>query len=288
MIPAGQTFGLTRPRFSSDTSLLITDAQGAPAIVGVADMIGRPAGLRWRNYMKTAVRLIRKRLLESHLESLEERAVFLQEQLSHHNRIIREVSRHHDQTAFGFCIAAAAVAGAQCSLNWLGDCRAYRIRRVSGRSPAIECRVLTQDHNALETMIRSEGARSLFRGEMQELGKTILYHLGTDPDRADAVLLAQQVTLELERGECLLFMTDGVTTPLTRVLLNRNQDLLDNGSLYLENFLSEWLSEQPEALDRELPWEIVVRRLVQHVELFTHQYPTYRDDIAVTGYFLPS
>lgn len=278
------SFGLARPQFSSDASLRIDDAENRPALLGVADMIGRPLHLTWRNYMKSAEPMIQKAFLKRNPVTLDERDSFLQEQLLHHSAMIREIARRHDRSAFGFCIAFAAVAGSRCRIHWLGDCRAYRLRRSAADSPAWESLALTRDHNALDALIRTEGEHTLFRNEMQEISRNLSCFLGMDPEVVKTELLAQQVELELEPNDCLWMVTDGVYAPLLRVLLDRTRDRLDLPGLYLEGFLPEWLNDQPETDDFEIPWETLTRRLVRDVEIYTRRHASCRDDIAVTGY----
>lgn len=283
-----RSFGLTRPRFSSDTSFSIVDGEGRPALIGVTDMIGRPTGLRWRNYMKTAVRMIQKAFLSTAPASIEERAGFFRDQLRQHGRLIRKIALAHDRTAFGFCFAGAAVSGPHCRIHWLGDCRAYLLRRVPGNPAGWECQALTRDHNALDAMIRTEGERTLFRNEMQEKSRNLGAFLGMDDEPARIELESQKVPLELGQEDCLLLISDGVHGPLLRVWLDRTRDRLDQQGLYLESLLKDWLGQQPETDDPRVVWDPMVRALIHDVELYTRRHPDCRDDIAVTGYHMES
>lgn len=253
-------------------------------MLGVTDMIGRPSGLRWRNYMKTAVRLIQKEFLSATPDSLEDRAAFLRNQLLHHGRMIREIALSHDRTAFGFCFAGAAVSGSRCRIHWLGDCRAYRLRRTPGNPTVWDCLALTRDHNALDVMIRAEGERTLFRNEMQELSRNLGGFLGMEEEPARAELDRQQVEVELGPEDCLLMVSDGVHGPLLRVGLDRTRDRLDLQGLYLDPLLKDWLASQPETDDPVVDWEPMIQALVRDVELYVRRHPDCRDDIAVAGY----
>lgn len=277
-------FGLTRPRFSSDTSFAILDARGRPALLGVTDMIGRPIRLAWRNYMKAAVGLIQREFLSAAPDSLEDRAAFFRAQLLRHSRLIREIARKHDRSAFGFCFAGAAVSGTRCRIHWLGDCRAYLLRRPPGDPPAWECAALTRDHNALDLLVREKGELTLFRNEMQEMSRNLGGFLGMEEEPARAELESQEVRADLGPDDCLLLVSDGVHGPLLRVWLDRTRDRLDLPGLYLGGLLGEWLGRRPETDDPRVEWEPMIRDLVRDVELYTRANPACRDDIAAAGY----
>ena len=64
----------THPRRSSDYSLRAVDREdgAVAAVYAAADMIGKPRGLKWRNYMRTLEILFTRHLKTAGFANLEE------------------------------------------------------------------------------------------------------------------------------------------------------------------------------------------------------------------------
>lgn len=285
MSGALHAFRLSRPRRSSDACLLVRDAAGEPLVGGVCDMIGRPAGLAWRHYARTAQRQIQRALKRTAAGSLDALCDTLRDEFRKQNLQIREAARRHDRSAFGFCAAFAARRADRFRVISLGDCRVYRLRAPPpGATGPFCCESLTRDHNALERAVRESGGLTLFRDEILRLGKRLDVFLGADPRRVEEVLRAEGREWTLGPRELLLLVSDGVYVPLLRALMDRTVDRMGPGDLYLESFLAEWLSGRPEAGASPPPWERWVRRLVRDAESYAALHPAYRDDMAAMGW----
>ena len=191
----------TYPRQSSDIVLAAESADPAwPARVFAAcDMIGRPGVLQWGHYMRRVERDLRAAVNRERPVDLEALTALVRRVLRTHNEIVRLIRQRHDHTAFGFCLAVAAIWGSEARIHWLGDCRAYRLR--GGR---VQC--LTRDQNRLQAAVEEAGDKglTLFINEMASLSHQLDGFLGMEGEaEMDALLDAQEVRVRFD-GETAL------------------------------------------------------------------------------------
>jgi serine/threonine protein phosphatase PrpC len=284
-------FTFTYPRRSSDFCLRAV--RGPRAIFGVADMIGHPRGLRWRNYMRVMNRQLAHSLRAAAHADVAALTDFLREQLLWHSRQIHNFRVTHDRAAFGFCLAMAATHGSDCRVVWLGDCRAYRVRRggvdsASGdRQFDVTC--LTRDHNALGEAVGSNAGFTLFQNEMIEKSKQLGAFLGIDNDDLVARLLLEAVTpVDLTSEDCLFLMTDGIYMPHLRAQMDSANFRLSTATYYLE----EWFRNLLVAADRRIPadeanyWPEIGTILVEETLRYAAKRRQYLDDMAITGVYM--
>ncbi len=290
--PVVEYFEFSYPRRSSDFCLRI---QCPPRMVfGVADMIGHPHGLRWRNYIRVLNRFIAELLRHTQtVGTLDEIVAALREHLLWHDRQIYEFRMAHDRSAFGFCLILAVVDSTGARLLWLGDCRAYRVRRRSARSadrPAVfdvEC--LTKDHNALGQTLEQRGELTVYQAQLPEMTKRLGAFLGIGVEPVVRGLLEHSVTLPaLTADECLLLMTDGIYMPHLRAQLEGIQQRLSRSQYYLET----WFADRLSAADERIPldefnyWPELATVLVEETLDLTRRRRHYRDDMALVGMYL--
>ena len=284
-------FTFTYPRRSSDFCLRA--ARGPAAVFGVADMIGHRRGLRWRNYMHVMNRQLGHALRSEATRDVATLTDAVREQLMWHSRQIHNFRVTHDKAAFGFCLAMAALHGSDCRVFWLGDCRAYRVRRgdvdPSSGDRRFEVTCLTHDHNALGESVDREGGFTLFQNEMVEQSKRLGAFLGLDNDDRIAGILRDAVTpVALTPDDCLFLMTDGVYMPHLRAQMDAANFRLSRSTYYLET----WFQNLLIAADRRIPageanyWPEIGTILVEETLRHTAKRRQYLDDMAVTGVYL--
>lgn len=288
---APEYFTFTYPRRSSDFCLRA--ARPPSAVFGVADMIGHPRGLRWRNYMHVMNRHLGHAIRAAPAADAAALTDALREQLMWHSRQIHNFRVTHDKAAFGFCLAMAAMHGTDCRVLWLGDCRAYRVRRgdvdpVSG-DRRFEVACLTHDHNALGEAVGRDSGFTLFQNEMIEQSKRLGAFLGLEDDDLVARLLREAVTpVTLTPDDCLILMTDGIYMPHLRAQMDAANFHLSNATYYLE----AWFQNLFSAADRRIPanegnyWPEMGTILVEETLRHTARRRQYLDDMAITGVYL--
>lgn len=280
------------PRRSSDYSLRATDsADGAGAAVyAVADMIGKPRGLKWRNYMRTLEALLTRHLKSAAFSSMDDVNAWLIGELTRHCEIISQIRTTHDRDAFGFCLALAAAFGERLRIHWLGDCRAYHLSRRCDPAgqPAFTARCLTRDFNELGRLLDERRELRLFRRDLMALGKRLHSFLGhPDLPAIRDLLLRQTETVVLRPDEAVVMMTDGFYLPQVRKNLEHTADILTPATFYLESELQRQLAE----IDSRLPaqtydyWPEVFTYLIDQACQAAHEQKAYRDDIAVMAVY---
>lgn len=287
-------FTFTHPRRSSDFCLRAAGPAAGdvtPVVYGVADMIGHPTGLRWSSYMGVFERQL-KRVLRAGApadpEALHRIVLdFLAEQSVRLNRF-RSV---HDRSAFGFCVCMAECFGRRVRVVWLGDCRAYRLRRRGrGRDvPAVfEAECLTEDHNDIARLVREGEGTILFKHELVERSKCLNRFLGIDDDDAVRDTLARShLDLELGPGECLVLLTDGVYMPHVRQLVENASERLTMDRYRLETWLCAMLADVDQHIPSVEPdyWEELVSIFLEQTLAHTRRHRRFRDDMALVGIY---
>ncbi len=289
-------FTFTHPRRSSDFCFAAESPAEGPlgAVYGVTDMIGRPRRLTWRNYMRTAQRQMQQRMDRERPGTLPGLVGTLRDELLRHNGIIGELRRQHDREAFGFCSCFAAVHGKRCRVLWLGDCRAYRIRRhprpKPGQSP-FSVRCLTRDQNELGALVEKQEEVALFRNDLLSLGRHLVCYLGCDEEARVRGQLEEHVAdTVLTDDDCLLLATDGFYLPLARAMLDVTNFRLSRASYYLETWMENLLAVTADLgpRRRQATWEQLAGVLVEHALRQGRRHKLYRDDMAVFGLHLPA
>lgn len=288
---APEYFTFTHPRRSSDFSLNAT--AGDCSVYGVADMIGHPHGLRWRNYMRVMNRHLKTSILKAGPSDAASLSRLITDQLLWHSRTIHEFRVQHDREAFGFCLALAGMHGVDCRVVWLGDCRVYRVRRgARDRNTgmrAFDVACLTKDHNALGELVEKRGDVVLFRDEMIKLSKRLGAFMGMDSDDVVAARLAASVTpVVVQPGDCLLLMTDGVYTPHLRAQMDSANFHLSHDTYYLESWFAHLFAEASLRVpDGEFNyWPEMATILIEQTLRHVRRRKRYRDDMALTGVYL--
>ena len=285
-------FTFTYPRRSSDFCLCAL--RPPRALFGVSDMIGHPEGLRWRNYMRVLARDLRRLIEGDAGAGLAELQARLTGHLLWHDQQIFEFRQRHDRAAFGFCVLFVFLEGVAGRLHWLGDCRAYRITR-SPRDPAdgsrrFRVRCLTRDHNALAALVEDRGEITLFRDEMIEQAKRLNAFLGLGVEEHNRELLTRATPIEpLTTDDCLLLMTDGLYVPHLRASLDGLNFHLNHERLYLESWLARLLEEADRRIPDDEPnyWSELATILVEETLKLVRHRRHYRDDMALTGIYVP-
>ncbi len=288
--PPLEYFTFTYPWRSSD--YCVQAVCPPKALFGVSDMVGHPHGLRWRNYMRVLNRYI-GRLLSHHpatdLAGLQE---LLTEHLLWHDRQIFAFRQLHDQAAFGFCVLFAFFDGTAGRIQWLGDCRAYRITRgpiaADGRR-AFRVRCLTRDHNELAEAVAREGELVLFRDELMERSKRLGAFLGMGDSQHNRNVLVRSVSIDpLTPDDCVILMTDGIYIPHLRASLDGINFRVNRDRLYLESWFAHMLTEADLRLPPDEPnyWPELATILVEETIKLVRRRRHYRDDMALTGIYL--
>lgn len=282
----------TYPRRSTDHCTRVEKA--GLGIYAVADRIGSPWSLRFR--WITPIHRFDQDLLrhfpavagETALDRLED---YLVDKMTEHNVRVRACRTRQDSEAFGYCVCAAAVAGARARLHWLGDCRAYHVRRHApgGRGPAVfDVKCLTRDHNALGRLMQDRGPVVLSELELAKLDHRLEHYLGhEDLAQVRRVLQAQRVELELGTDEALILCTDGFYQPTQRVLLEANALKMTPAAFLLEEHLARLFS----LADEHVPpgrhyWQDLLTYLIDET-LHAPGGRRQKDDIAFIGLFRP-
>lgn len=287
--PSLEYFTFTHPWRSSDFCLAARHRDRA--LFGVADMIGHPAGLRWRNYMRVLNRYAARVLELPDSAPLAELEAHFRDHLLWHDRQIFTFRTSHDQAAFGFCMAAALFLGLEGRLLWLGDCRAYRLRR-GPRGPdgrrKFEVTCLTTDHNALGRLVETKGELTLFRAEFLEHTKQLDAFLGLGAEEHNRELLTRSMPIEpLGPNDCLLLLSDGVYVPHLRAQLDGANFRVDRHIAYLESWFADFFADA----DRRIPddefnyWPELATILVEATLQLVRYRHHYRDDMAIVGVY---
>lgn len=287
--PSLDYFTFTYPWRSSDYCL--TARHGNRALFGVADMIGHPQGLRWRNYMRVLSRYASRLLELPDQTPSSEIEAHLRDHLLWHDRQIFNFRMSHDQAAFGFCIATALLDGIEGRLLWLGDCRAYRLRRGPRERNGRRCfqvTCLTTDHNGLGHLIETHGETTLFQSEFLEQTKNLDAFLGLGAEEHNRERLSRSVPIApIEADDCLLLITDGVYVPHLRAQLDGANFRVNRRIAYLESWLANFFAEA----DLRIPeeefnyWPELATILIEATLKIVRRRRHYRDDMALVGIY---
>lgn len=277
----------THPRRSSDYCLEVEAADPAcPArIYAACDMIGRPSVLFWGNYMKRVERDLQAAVDAERPGNLEAVVRIARRALRRHNELVRAIRTRHDRSAFGFCLALAAIHGAEARVHWLGDCRAYEIR-----NGAFRC--LTRDQNKLQAAVAAAGDQPLvlFRSDIQELSRHLEGFLGMYDEAAmDALLDAQSARMTLAPGAALMLVSDGLYMPMVRERMEATNYRLSLADLYAEEILGAlWAqSDRAPAADEADRWMQRASAIVTNAVRIGRRRRHYRDGIAMLLAYVP-
>ena len=265
------------PRLSSDYCLAVV-WEGAARIFAACDLIGRPIGLPWRSYMRHVEEDLYRAGRTDPPRGLDDLTTLVRGVLRRHNELIRLIRLRHDRSAFGFCLALAAIWEDQARVFWLGDCRAYRI--VGQR---VEC--LTRDQNELYTAVSDAPADglTLFAAEMSELTHRLEAFLGmADDERLKACLEAEDVRVTLDGKTALLLTSDGLYMPLLRARMDRTNHRITLEDLRVESDFAALLAEadQTPAASPEEFWRRRAEALALGALRGGYRHRHYHDDIA--------
>ena len=288
MQPPLDYFTYQHPRKSSDYPLVFMPPERPERFFMVADMVGRPRGLRWRHYMRTMERQLLREWMKSPVDSEESFHARVVKTLQWHSDFIHRIRASHDSSAFGFCVCAAAFWESRGRIYSLGDCRAYHFRKASDVAPAqVAC--LTEDQNKLHDALAA-GASSpsqLTEQTMSDLSHQLGGFLGIDLPQAVADRLANPRMVELGENECLLLATDGFHMPHVRALAGHAQMKLTLSEFYLERWLSSHLEESARHIpeQRALFWPEFGEWLLEETHRTRAHRERYRDDIAMIGVY---
>ncbi len=280
--PVIEALTFTFPANSSDFCLeaIAPDPAVPAAVYAACDMIGRPQILPWRNYMRRVRRDLQTALAAEPPRGLDALTALARRVLRLHNELVRAIRERHDRSAFGFCLAMAAVFAGEARIHWLGDCRAYA---VDANGP----RCLTRDQNRLQIAVAGRTAEDpliLFKSEMMELSRHLDGFLGMNDEAAlDALLDAQDVRFRFGPGAGLLLTTDGLYMPVVRERMDATNHRITEAELYVEQPLAEIFA----AADRE-PVRTAAERWMNRAACAARtavdigrRRPHYRDDIAM-------
>lgn len=277
----------THPRRSSDYCLEVEASDfGCPArIYAACDMIGRPSVLYWGNYMRRVERDLQAAVDAERPRDLDGLLRIVRRVLRHHNELVRAIRTRHDRSAFGFCLALAAIYGEETRIHWLGDCRAYEVRNGVFRH-------LTQDQNKLHVAVMKSGDEPLvlFRSEIQELSRHLEGFLGMYDEAAmDALLDAQSAGIALQPGAALLLASDGLYMPMVRERMEATNYRLTAEELYAEKTMAAvWAQgDRLPAGDEAERWMNRASALVSRAVENGRRRPRYRDDIAMLLAYVP-
>lgn len=280
--PLIEALTFTHPAQSSDFCLeaVSPDPTVPAAVYAACDMIGRPQVLPWRNYMRRARRDFVALMAAEPPSSLDALTALVRRVLRHHNDLVRAIRERHDRSAFGFCIALAAIYAGEARIFWLGDCRAYTL---GAEGP----RCLTRDQNRLHAAVAGHTADDplvLFKNEILELSRHLEGFLGmSDTAAMDALLDAQDVRLRIAPGAALLLTTDGLYMPIVRERMEVTNYRITAEDLYIEKSLAQFFEEadcepHENAADRWMNRAVRVARAAVDIG---RRRPRYRDDIAM-------
>lgn len=279
--PVIEALTFTFPRRSSDYCLAAVASTAVPAAIYAAcDMIGRPQILPWRNYMRRVQRDLEAALDAAPPRDLDAVTALTRRVLRHHNELVRAIRERHDRSAFGFCLALAAVFAGEVRIHWLGDCRAYAI---GAEGP----RCLTRDQNRLQAAVagrKEDNPLVLFKSDIMDLSRHLDGFLGMyDETAMDALLDGQDVRLRLAPGEGLLLTTDGLYMPMVRERMDRTNHRITEADLYIESPLAEVFAQADRrpAADAAGHWMNRAERVVATAVNIGRRRTRYRDDIAM-------
>lgn len=118
-----------------------------------------------------------------------------------HGAILRNVEEEPAHAGMGSTVVAAKLIGAQCTIMWVGDSRAYLWRQ--GQLSA-----LTRDHTLVEELRESQGLTDEQVRSYPDRGKlTLALGLKVDP--------VARMQSRLRAGDQVLLCSDGLTDELT-------------------------------------------------------------------------
>ena len=265
------------PRLSSDYCLAVEWDRPA-RVFAACDLIGRPIGLPWRSYMRRVEADLYRAGLADPPRGPDGLATLVRRVLRRHNELIRLIRQQHDRSAFGFCLALAAIWEDEARIFWLGDCRAYRI--VGQR---VEC--LTRDQNELYTAVSGappEGL-TLFAAEMSELTHRLEAFLGmAEDERMEQWLDTQDVRVTLDGKTALLLTSDGLYMPLLRARMDRTNHRITPEDLHVESDIAALLAEadRTPSVTLEEFWRRRAQGLAVGALRSGRRHRHYHDDIA--------
>jgi len=280
--PVIEALTFTFPRRSSDYCLeaVASDPAVPAAVYAACDMIGRPQILPWRNYMRRVRRDLQAALDADSPRDLDAVTALTRRALRHHNELVRAIRERHDRSAFGFCLALAAVYAGEVRIHWLGDCRAYA---VGAEGP----RCLTRDQNRLQAAVagrKDDNPLVLFRSDIMDLSRHLDGFLGMYDEAAmDALLDRQDVRLRLAPGTGLLLTTDGLYMPMVRERMDATNHRIAEADLYIETPLGNVFAEADRrpAADAAGRWMNRAACAAAAAVDIGRRRPRYRDDIAM-------
>lgn len=280
-------FTFQYPKRSSDYAMRI-DVPGTPGgLFMVADMVGRPERLRWRNYMQVMEQQLGKSLASSNPASADELFKRVTDAILWHNDAICEMKRRHDRDAFGFCISAAAIWGNRVRAWNLGDCRAYVLSIEEGGRATSRC--LTHDRHYLHDVLTQQAPNYITPNRLSEYSHRLGSYLGMDNRSQVEAALAQPVDHELAPGNCLWLSTDGFHMPLVRAIAGHSLMRLTVEEYYLERWIAAQMTRAREYIPRweRNFWPEVGEWLLVESLRTSKSRKRYRDDIAVMGIYTP-
>ena len=287
MIADLEHFSFRHPKRSSDYAMRV-DLPGTPGgLFMVADMVGHPERLRWRNYMQVMEQQLCKTLGSARPSTADELFNQVTDVILWHNDAICEMKRRHDQDAFGFCISAAAIWGRQARVWNLGDCRAYVLAIEEGGRTT--CRCLTRDRHYLHEVLTQQAPNYITPNRLSEYSHRLGSYLGMDHRAQVEAALAQPVDIELNPGSCLWLSTDGFHMPLVRSIAGHSLMRLTVEEYYLERWIAAQITRAREYIPRweQNFWPEVGEWLLMESLRTSQSRRSYRDDIAVLGIYPP-
>ncbi|MBP7274677.1 MAG: hypothetical protein KBA51_00565 [Kiritimatiellae bacterium] len=287
MISGLEHFTFRHPRHSSDFAIRV-DVPGTPAaIFMVADMVGRPKRLRWKNFMGAMERQLGASLRREPPTTADELYDHLKKAILASSDVISRLREKYDQEAFGFCLCAACFWDRSARISNLGDCRAYRIGIDTDGHASAQC--LTHDRNQLHDFMSNHTSPFVTPERLAELSHRLGSYMGMSERAQVEDALNDPVNIELQPGNCLWLSTDGFHMPVVRAIAGHAQMKLNLDEFYLERWLAAQVTRAREHIPSKEPnfWPEVGEWLLVESLQNAASHKRYRDDIAVVGVYSP-
>ncbi len=277
------------PRRSSDYAFSVSGiVKGQQVTIAMAvDTIGHPKISHLDRFIK-GVEKQWKIFLDDHNEQPLDRLMNLVDrELLRYNRTIMDMNSY-EEPIFGFCMAMAVIYGNVFQVRWLGDCRAYHLHWEPEPEPGYAFRYMTDDHNALHETLKNQGTFGLFKNEMLELSRQLVYYWGMpDQQVIEQVLLAQHGEYDLPDHDAMLLCTDGFYLPIARGLVIDTNYHLSKDIFYLESWMRQFFAAGAfcDGAPEKTRWQDFVKAVQHACQEFTTHSNRYQDDMAATLVF---
>lgn len=275
------------PRRGSDYAFCVARerAAGPVAICGVLDTMGDVRIKNTRGFFRGLEQRCADLVRDERIADLPALVDRLRAEIVQRNGEIGPAYEDGEETVFGFCLAFAALFANRVSVLWLGDCRAYLLRRVSTDPSTNATRPwvfsLTKDHNQLHALLEKEKEYTFLKNELSDLSRRLTCFWGMqDEHLLKDVLNHPHEPTALRPDDTLLLMTDGLYLPIVRYTMELRNFRLTADEYSLRYWLQQFLTDGRFGQDEGHDWPELLDGLKRACFRVISRKPRYRDDIA--------